>query len=433
VVAVDPGNPSIVVAGANTNYGSPVNGTLPVGAYWSSDGGKHFATGSAPIVYPFTTAADPTVVVAKDGTEFYSYLGEVPAFCEGGQAAVILAHSIDHGRSFRTPVLADRSSADDKPSLAVESGRPDHVFLVWDRLYDHHSEIWYTRSTDGGTHFGRARALYRSPMNNYGPVVVVAPGGHVSVFWSTFTDGGEHRSVPTRILMRSSSDDGAHFTPARTVAGPFDAMPQLTQPGSLRNLTMPAVTADDDGVLWLAWARPTAHFAGGRVNASIEIKRSTNGGKDWSLPVAVNDVTAGDRFMPALSVWPDRSVGVAFYDRRRSANLLDVYGARVWFRGEIQVSPNVRLNRTSAPVADIDYIAPGSTCFAPGRFFGDYIGVSTQPHGILCAVWADTQLQVAGETDIWFARAKVTKSVRVRRAQPSAVPGRPALGRDGSG
>jgi hypothetical protein len=293
--------------------------------------------------------------------------------------------------------------------MTVESGHPDHLFVAWDRISAHRTAVWYTRSTDGGTHFEKSRALFGSKQSNFGPVITVAPGGHVYAFWSTFPNGGENKSLQTRIMMRASSDDGAHFSPARVVAGPFRAIPQITQPGSLRNLTEPAAVADSRGNVWLAWARPTARYNGGRVAANIEIKRSRDGGKSWSAPVAVNDVTAGDRFMPALTIWPDRSVGVVFYDRRRSYSLLDVYGARVWYRNGIRVSANVRLNHAGSRTSDIHYIAPGSTCFAPGRFFGDYIGAASQPDGILCAVFTDAQLHVPGETDIWFARTRIEK------------------------
>lgn len=110
--------------------------------------------------------------------------------------------------------------------------------------------------------------------------------------------------------------------------------------------------------------------------------------------------------MPALSVLADRSVGVAFYDRRDGAGLLDVYAARVRFGDAAQVSHNVRVTAGVSRVSDIQYLPPGSTCFLPGRFFGDYIGAAGDSSGSLCVVWADTQLHIAGESDIWFARVR---------------------------
>jgi hypothetical protein len=117
--------------------------------------------------------------------------------------------------------------------------------------------------------------------------------------------------------------------------------------------------------------------------------------------VIVNDAAGGDRFMPALTVLKDGSVGVAFYDRRRGRGRLDVYAARVaWSHGP-HVSTNVRLNTGPSYTHYIYYLAPTSTCFSPGRFFGDYIAVASAGGG-MCVVWADTQLQAQNETDIWY-------------------------------
>jgi hypothetical protein len=125
--------------------------------------------------------------------------------------------------------------------------------------------------------------------------------------------------------------------------------------------------------------------------------------------------------MPALTAWRDGSLGIVFYDRRRDWQGLDVYAARVWPDRGMTVSPNVRLNVRRSSISRITYIRPGSTCFAPGRFFGDYIGVAAAPHGNLCAVWADSQLGVYNETEIWFARVRPRKpSVQQRRVGATA-------------
>jgi hypothetical protein len=142
------------------------------------------------------------------------------------------------------------------------------------------------------------------------------------------------------------------------------------------------------------------------MTSDIMLARSHDGGLHWSAPVRVNDVRSGDRFMPAIASLAGGGVGVAFYDRRRSPDLLDVYAARVHFSGHVLVSPNVRVTGGNAPVGDIQYLPPGSTCFLPGRFFGDYIGAAGDRSGGLCVVWADTQLHIPNETDIWFARVR---------------------------
>lgn len=405
VVAVDPQHPNIVVAGSNTNYSAPIGGAFPTAYFASTDGGRSFIRGNVPLSRPYTTGADPSIAIAGDGTVFFSYLAETPSVCtEGGGAAVTVTHSIDHGRSFRAPVVVDANAVDDKPNLAVESlpGRPSHLFAVWTRWHSHSSAIWLSRSLNGGATFSRPTMLHSSRLDNYGAVPVVGPGGHIYVFWSLFPDTGSGRVVRTRVVMRASADDGSSFLPMRTVST-FPAVPRITQPGSLRNLTMPAATADRHGHVFVAWSQATNRTGSG-VDADIKIVRSTDQGRTWSHSTRVNDVRAGDRFMPAVAPFSDGSVGIAFYDRRRTLAGLDVYGALISYRGGAHVARNVRLNQRSSPISDIFYIRPGSTCFSPGRFFGDYIGVAASPHHTLSAVWADTQLHIYNETDLWFAR-----------------------------
>lgn len=427
VVAIDPRHPSIVVAAANTDYSAPVAGTLPTGYFFSHDGGRSFGQGNAPMHWPYTTGADPTIAISRDGTVFFSYLGETPAYCSGGRSAVLLAHSIDHGRSFRPTVVVDSDPADDKPDMAVEtiSGHPSHLFFSWTRWHESNgsSDIWISRSLDGGATFRPPLMLFHSSLDNFGSVPVVGPHHRVYVFWAVFPEEASSAVSRTRIMMRMSADDGAHFQAARQVGSSFGSVPRMVQPGSLRNLTMPAVTLGRDGTLYVAWAAVRHALGGGAVESDIQIARSTDGGTSWTRPARVNDSRRGDRFMPAMTAWPNGELGLAFYDRRNGSGSLDVYAARVGYRGRFQISRNVRVNRGPSPVSDIYYLRPGSTCFSPGRFFGDYIGVAPAPHHALAVAWADTQLQIANETDLWFARVPLPAAQTVHasaRSRPRA-------------
>jgi hypothetical protein len=416
VVAVDPRHPSIVVAGSNTNYSAPVAGTYPTAYYYSRDGGSSFAFGTVPQARPFTTGADPTVSIAQNGTVYFSYLGETPAYCSGGRGAVVVTSSHDSGRTFGTPRVVDVDSADDKPSMAVESLSHDrtHLFLTWTRWHNASSDIWFSRSLDGGHTFSRPVILYSSAQDNFGSVPVVGLHGRIYVFWSTFPDYGLSSVTPTQIIMRVSADDGGHFSAARGVGSAFTAIPRMAAPGSLRNLTGPTATIDRHGAVYVAWAAVTHRHPDGSMDADILLRRSSNGGASWSQPLRVNDVSRGDRFMPSLTLLSDGSLGVAFYDRRRSWYNLDIYAARLEYRGGFEVSPNVRVNQSTSPIGDIYYITPGSTCFSPGRFFGDYIGTAAGAGGQLCVVWADTQLHVSQETDLWFAKVHLPASLPER-------------------
>jgi hypothetical protein len=410
-VAVDPRNANNIVISTNPNYSAPVNGTFPTSAFASHDDGSSFSGLSAPQVPPYTTGADTSVAVDRNGTVFYAYLAETPAYCSGGRSGVVVTHSIDAGRSYRTARMIDNDPQDDKPFMGVESRPhgPSHIFLSWTRFHDSpsRSDVWYSRSGDGGATFSSPRRLFGSANDNLGSVPVVGPRGRVYVFWMSYPDAADTRTTPGAVLVRVSTDDGRHFGPVRQVAGGFTRLPFMLSPGSLRVLSAPAAAVSGTGTVYVSWAQASSVRSGGRVTSDIMVSSSRDSGTHWREPVRVNDVRTGDRFMPAIGVLSDGSIGVAFYDRRLGAGRLDVFAARVRPGVRLHSSVNLRVTSGVAPVTDIQYLPPGSTCFLPGRFFGDYIGAAGDSSGNLCVVWADTQLHVANETDIWFARVRL--------------------------
>jgi hypothetical protein len=322
---------------------------------------------------------------------------------------VLLSTSVDHGRSFRAPTTVDANSADDKPFIAVRSipGKRASVAISWTRWLAHSSEIWVGQSSNGGDSFNRPRRLFASSKNNFGSVPLFGQDGSLYVFWSNFDQRPLGQTTPTHILMKVSRDGGAHFGAIHSVSPWFSGIPQMAQPGSMRSLTMPAAVGEKDGAIDVAWAQVSHSLGGGRVDADIELTRSRDGGKTWSAPRRINDSRRGDRFMPTMTALDDGSLAVAFYDRRRSPYDLDVEAVRVSYHGGFHQTANIRVNQSDAPIASIFYIKPGSTCFSPGRFFGDYIGAAGCAPNTACIVWADTQRRIQDETDIWFARMRL--------------------------
>lgn len=408
VVAADPHNLNHIIAAANTNYDSPVNGTLPVAYFTSTNGGSTFHAGLAPIIRPWTTEADPSLWINTHGTAFFTYLAESPTFCSAaGGSAIILSRSYDGGRSFGATTIVDDNPQDDKPYSAVQDfpRARSHVFVSWTRQEGNNDAIWVSRSTDGGGTFSAPQRLYISTNNNFGSVPVVGPHGRVYVFWSSYRDLSTNTYGLASILYRVSADDGVHFGPVQRVRTPFPILPAMAMPGYLRQETMPAAAIAPNGTLYLAWSQLHRKLSGGAGQANIMISRTTNGGTSWSTPQRMNDVHTNDRFMPALSVLSDGSVGAAFYDRRNSWDSLDVYAARVSFKGGFHRYPNIRVSAATGPVGDIYFLAPGqSSCFFPGRFFGDYIGTAPAPNAGLDVVWSGSQSHLTNRTDIWFAR-----------------------------
>jgi hypothetical protein len=432
VVAVDPADPSVVVAGANTDYVRQSNGTFPVPYFASHDGGGTFSVGTLPMPTPYTTGADPSLAIAQDGTVFYSFLAESPTYCSNGPGAIVVVHSIDRGVSFRGPVIIDSNPADDRPTLAVENvpGKPSHLFISWTRSYQDRNEIWFARSVDGGATFSPAAMLYSSASINFGAEPVVGPHGRLAVSWLSSTNVAATAVASAQVLLAASTDDGMHFGPVRGAGHGFTTLPQLTQPGSLRDLTTVSAAADPSGALYVAYAAVRDRHADGSVDADIWLTRSLDNGIAWSVPARVSDVLSGDRFMPAMSVLGDGALGVAFYDRRNGPKELDVYAVHVSFTHGFKATPNVQVNNSPSPISNISDFRAGNSCLPNGRFFGDYIGTAADGTA-LGVVWTDTQPQQKKETDLWFARVALPSLAPpvVRLRQQPALPHQSLLSR----
>ena len=293
--------------------------------------------------------------------------------------------------------------------MAVDTvkGRPV-VYVSFTRWSDPQREILFARSSDGGATFGPPQVLYASPGVNMGAVPVPGPAGHVAVVWAHYATSSFYTPEPTSIIMRDSADAGRTFGPAVTIAR-FTSLPRLLQPGAIRIFTFPTVAVNPrNGTLYVAWvqARALAHPAyQGEMDGDLVLARSRDQGRTWSRPVVIDDVAQGDRFMPALSVDRAGVLRVAFYDRRVDHVRFGLYGVAARDLGDrLRVWPNRQLSAALSSPYVLHYIVPGSTCVAPGRFMGDYIGAASTPNGDLAVTWTDSARNVAEETDVWFAR-----------------------------
>jgi hypothetical protein len=411
MVAVDPTRPATIVIGSNPDYSHPIDGGYPNAYFTSHDSGRTFSADHLPTLQPYVAGADPTVAIARTGTTFYSYLGAAPGHyscsgcvCTGAgrSAAVLVSRSTDAGTTFKPATIVDVDAGDDKPSMAVQSvpGRKSHVFVAWTRQGN---TVYFARSLDGGFTFSQPVVLYSSKASNYSAVPVVGPHGHIYVVWTEFL--GDTLAAPglAKLRVATSLDDGGQFRSIPHTVATIHTIPLMLEPGSLRTLTAPTVAAGPGGTLYVAWPESGIQHPNGAVDVDIKLSRSRDEGATWSAPVAVNDSHVGDRFMPAMSILPDGSLGIAFYDRRDGPDTLDVYAAHVLFHHGLRQTPNLRVNQGPSNVADLHYIKPGG-CYSPGRFFGDYLSVSAGGGSTLCVTWADTQLHVPEQTDLWFAR-----------------------------
>lgn len=409
-IAINPSNPSQLVAGSNEID------RLPMRGYFSSDGGATWGGVDLPLPPPiakngFDFGSDPGVAWDTRGNVFYSYI--VVFFGTGGGingTEMAVARSSDGGRSYTTTFFnlqTGEGQFNDKPMIAVDtnpaSPHRDTVYVAWDNNDGSSASgnnLLVSHSTDGGVTFSApviASPTGGGPKSVIGADPFVGPDGTLFVAW--------HDTLNSAIVTSSSTDGGLSFGPTHTIAptaAQFDiGIPSMA---SRRALVYPACGADTSagpnrGTLYCSWTDSTA--ANG---TDIFIARSTDGGVTWSAPVRANDDPAGlanDQFNQWLAVDPaNGSVDLSWNDTRNDPAHLttDIFFTRSTDGGHTYAA-NVQV--TPAPTDE-------TCCGADlGNQYGDYEGIAALGN-VIHPVWTDRRASVVslGE-EVFTATIKV--------------------------
>ncbi|MGY3265751.1 hypothetical protein [Lysobacter sp. HA35] len=131
------------------------------------------------------------------------------------------------------------------------------------------------------------------------PDIAAAPDGSLLLSWI-------EQASDTQRLRFARWRDGAWTAPQQIAAGE----------GIGNAADMPHVRQTSDGALWATWLRRT----GGGEARDVVLARSTDGGRTWSAPAAVNtDGTSTEHGFAAF--WPEGrdALGVAWLDGRAKA------------------------------------------------------------------------------------------------------------------
>ncbi|WP_225835743.1 sialidase family protein [Streptomyces sp. NK08204] len=426
---VSPGDPyaacDISGDGPGTNYpstedepyvtASPRDPRDAVGVFqqdrWSNGGargltatythdGRHFTETPLPFSHcapgglDYQRASDGWVSTGPDGTVYASGLVLDATDARNGVAA---STSYDGGRTWThtVPLIEDTQIefADDKNSVTADPVHPGVAYQVWDRIdeddsaqvYDGPAYISLTR--DGGRHWTKARPFVDTSVvphsQTIGNVIVVDPRTDTlyDVFdWQTYDidyTTGTFTPTDLHFAMVRSTDQGRTWSKPVTIArdtavgevdpnAPDDPAKALRAGGDL-----PSVAIDPHtGELYVAYEG--SDFNGGAYN-SVELTRSTDGGRTWSAPKRVNSVASAPAFTPSISVDARGTVAITYYDLRyltpgNTATLPTAAWLVTLPHGAENGATERRISRV------FDWLqAP----YARGHFLGDYEGLVT--------------------------------------------------------
>jgi hypothetical protein len=380
-IAVDPNDPSVVVAVFQQGRFDDGGGCVDTGFATSHDGGRTWTTGNLPglttaVGGPFERASDPAVVIASDGAVYGQSLVIDVSTCRSG---VAVQRSDDGGLSFGAPVLVEDDATcaflNDKDWIAVDtfaaSAHHGRLYSAWDQV-GANAPIVLRYSDDRGATWSPLVTVSDgvTVTAGIGVLPLVQPNGDVTVVYEAYAPG------PAREVSQTSHDGGAHFDAPVTI-GTFqgDAVS-----GVRTGEGLPAAAVDPvGGALYVVW--PDARFRSDGSN-DIVMSTSTDGGASWGSVRFVNPdgaVRRANHFTPAIAAL-NEAVLVTYQTRVDDSRHIDTR----WIAsadGGVTFARERRLGRQ----ADTRFAA---TSGGSDVFFGDYMGVALSAdaaHAVWCS------------------------------------------------
>jgi len=377
-VALDPNDPSTVVAVFQQGRFDTNGASVDPGFATSQDGGRTWTTGNLPgltvaVGGPFERASDPVVAIGPDGSVYAQTLALDVSDC---RSAVSVQRSDDHGLTFGAPVLVQDDSActlfNDKNWIAVDTfpGSPHfgRVYGAWDRI-DSAAGTAPTLlrfSDDRGATWSGLVTVSDPSAQTVGALPLVQPSGDLTVIYNLY-------GPPTGQVSQTSHDGGQHFDAPVTIGTDQSSGASGMRTGG----GLPAAAVDPvSGRLYAVWA--DGRFRSDGLD-DIVLGVSSDDGASWGPLAAVDPSRPGDvlnHFTPAVAAHGG-AVLVSYRTRRGDTLRVDMrYVASP--DGGATFGRERRLGRST----NLDFAATARGL----PFLGDYMGLTASTDAVH-AVW----------------------------------------------
>jgi hypothetical protein len=203
-------------------------------------------------------------------------------------AGIYYKKSTDGGASWSTERLTWNPASAWNAKVATDSN--NHIHVVFCDNTPGNTEIYFKRSTDGGSTWTTKRLTWSSG-ESYSPVIASDSSNNLFVAWTDNTHGDFD------VFLKRSTNGGSSWTNERLTCSSWDA-------------TYPAITSDSSDNIHVVWGDDLP------FDSEIYHTRSTDGGMNWTTKRLTWNL--GDSEYPGIAVdstdkifvvWEDDSPG----------------------------------------------------------------------------------------------------------------------------
>jgi hypothetical protein len=369
---------------------------------FSRNGGTSWRQGFVPLLSGFPVTADghvwqansdPVVAIDKLGNAYLAnlYLQADTSGNVTNDGYYVCSATLASGPKFtgagchavRT-TLKPSTVLEDKPWLAVDnssSSSSGNVYAVWTHFTPTSDMIFLSRSTNHGVTWSKAIQINPASQNGavQGSQVAVGPNGEVYVSYELFTGTG----ATGKHEIAKSTNGGGSFGAAVAQTPQFT---NLTFCMDYRCNSFPALAVNPKtGFIYDVYTdQPGAN------SRTRFVRSKTAGGLTFNAPLIINDATAGQRLMPAVSSDLSGDVNISWFDSRHSPtnpDVLDIFATYTKDNGA-SFATNVQVNASHVTASANDFLGDYS-----GIAFGNCTVVHC-PHGV--PAWTSAGLNEGG-------------------------------------
>lgn len=249
----------------------------------STNGGANWITKR--LTYNYGYSDDPAIATDTNNHIHVVWENEGP----GGWGEIYYKKSTDGGTTWTTKRLSYSAGVSMSSDIVVDSNSRIHIVYRDDTYEEGLPEIFYKMSTDGGTTWTTRRLTWNLG-GSWGPAIATDSNDHIHLTWS---DDDFYRCY--LLLYRRSTDGGATWTTKRITAncelsvGPAD------------------IAVDSNNHILVVWGDKTPG------NREIYYKKSTDAGVNWSETKRLTwDSGASD--LPSIAVDSSDRIHLVWHD-----------------------------------------------------------------------------------------------------------------------